>query len=51
MSDTPTINSSTYSVRLFMPHGNPDGLRFIDQPNWSGDGGALSRMVYEEILT
>lgn len=37
----PQSNASAYSVRLFMPHGDPDGLRIIDQPNWSGVGVAF----------
>gem|GEM_PF-6406529 len=31
-------NKLAYTVRLFMPHGDTDGLRVIDQPNWSGVG-------------
>jgi hypothetical protein len=43
------FNSSAYSVRLFMPHGDPDGLRIIDQPNWSGVGVAFPRGAYKEV--
>lgn len=42
-------NSAAYSVRLFMPHGDPDGLRIIDQPNWSGVGVAFPRGAYREV--
>lgn len=43
------FHSSAYSVRLFMPHGDPDGLRIIDQPNWSGVGVAFPRGAYKEV--
>ena len=32
-----------------MPHGDPDGLRVIDQPNWSGVGVAFPRSAYKEV--
>jgi hypothetical protein len=44
-----TFTTSAYSVRLFMPHGDPDGLRIIDQPNWSGVGVAFPRGAYKEV--
>lgn len=43
------FNENAYSVRLFMPHGDPDGLRVIDQPNWSGVGIAFPRAAYKEV--
>jgi hypothetical protein len=44
-----SFNQAAYSVRLFMPHGDPDGLRIIDQPNWSGVGVAFPRGAYKEV--
>lgn len=32
-----------------MPHGDPDGLRVIDQPNWSGVGIAFPRAAYKDV--
>lgn len=32
-----------------MPFGDPDGLRIIDQPNWSGIGVAFPRGSYREV--
>ncbi|MBE7496852.1 MAG: GIY-YIG nuclease family protein [Verrucomicrobiaceae bacterium] len=43
------FNELAYTVRLFMPHGDPDGLRVIDQPNWSGVGVAFPRAAYREV--
>lgn len=45
----PSFNEKAYSVRLFMPQGEPDGLRVIDQPNWSGIGIAFPRAAYREV--
>jgi hypothetical protein len=44
-----SFTPAAYSVRLFMPHGDPDGLRLIDQPNWSGIGVAFPRGAYKEV--
>lgn len=49
MINSASFNTSAYSVRLFMPHGDPDGLRLIDQPNWSGVGIAFPRGAYKEV--
>ncbi len=43
------FNEHAYTVRLFMPHGDPDGLRVIDQPNWSGVGVAFPRAAYKAV--
>ncbi|MDB6170826.1 MAG: putative domain nuclease [Chthoniobacteraceae bacterium] len=43
------FNENAYTVRLFLPHGDPDGLRVIDQPNWSGVGVAFPRSAYKEV--
>lgn len=32
-----------------MPFGDPDGLRIIDQPNWSGIGVAFPRGAYRDV--
>ncbi len=32
-----------------MPFGDPDGLRIIDQPNWSGVGVAFPRGAYRDV--
>jgi hypothetical protein len=49
MNSADIFSSTAYSVRLFMPHGDPDGLRIIDQPNWSGVGVAFPRGAYKEV--
>jgi hypothetical protein len=32
-----------YTIRIFVPDGNPEGLRIIDQMNWTGRCIALPR--------
>ncbi len=32
-----------------MPFGDPDGLRIIDQPNWSGIAVAFPRGAYRDV--
>lgn len=32
MSDRP------FSIKIFLPNGQPDGLRIVDKSNWTGRG-------------
>jgi hypothetical protein len=32
-----------YSIKIFLPGGDPDGLRTIEKSNWSGAGIVLGR--------
>lgn len=34
-----------YSVKIFVPDGDPDGLRFIEKTNWSGSGVTYPRAL------
>jgi hypothetical protein len=43
------FNQDAYTVRIFMPFGDPDGLRIIDQPNWAGIGVAFPRGAYRDV--
>lgn len=36
-------NALPFSVRIFLPTGNPEGLRIIEKSNWSGVGLAFPR--------
>jgi hypothetical protein len=36
-----------YSIRLFLPDGEPEGLKLIDKTNWSGRGVVCPRSLYE----
>ncbi|WP_018124597.1 GIY-YIG nuclease family protein [Desulfovibrio oxyclinae] len=43
--------SIPYSIRMFLPDGDPDGLRLIEKSNWTGMGVVFSRSGYKEALT
>ena len=38
-----------FSVKLFMPSGQPEGLRIIEKSNWSGQGVAFPRASHAEV--
>ncbi len=42
-------NNSGYSIRIFVPEGNPDGLRLIEKSNWTGLGVVFARSDYKEV--
>lgn len=37
-----------YSIRIFLPGGDPDGLRLIEKSNWSGVGLVIPRALFTE---
>src|SRR5712691_975515 len=38
-----------YTIRIFVPDGNPEGLRVIDRMNWTGLGIAFPREEWPKI--
>jgi hypothetical protein len=38
-----------YTIRIFVPDGNPEGLRIIDRMNWTGLGIAFCREDWPKI--
>jgi hypothetical protein len=40
--------SQPYTIRLFVPNGNPDQLKVIDKMNWTGVGLEISRSAWSE---
>ena len=38
-----------FSVRIFIPTGEPEGLRFIEKSNWTGQGLFFPRAIYSEV--
>lgn len=43
-------NALPYSVRIFLPTGNPEGLRVIEKSNWSGIGLAFPRSRLKAVI-
>ncbi len=40
--------SKPYSIKVFLPGGDPDGLRIIEKSNWSGIGLVVPRPLFAE---
>jgi hypothetical protein len=43
------IVAEPYTIRIFVPDGNPEGLRIIDRMNWTGLGIAFPREDWPKI--
>jgi hypothetical protein len=37
-----------YSIKIFLPGGDPDGIRTIEKSNWSGAGLVVPRAMMAE---
>ncbi|MCX5977398.1 MAG: GIY-YIG nuclease family protein [Coprothermobacterota bacterium] len=44
------MNKTTtgYSVRIFIPSGEPEGLRIVEESNWTGQGLVFPRLLFSE---
>lgn len=40
--------SKPYSIKIFLPGGDPDGVRLIEKSNWSGAGLMIPRALFSE---
>ena len=40
-----------FSVRIFIPSGEPEGLRLIEKSNWTGQGHVFPHSLYKEVRT
>jgi hypothetical protein len=38
-----------FSVRIFLPHGDPEGVRIIEKSNWTGCGLVFPRTLFNEV--
>lgn len=43
------IDKDAFSLRIFFPSGDPEGLRFITKPLWTGQGIVFPRAIYEDV--
>ena len=41
--------SGAYTIRIFVADGDPEGLRIIDQLNWTGLGAAFPRHRWPDL--
>lgn len=47
----PDIQLRPFSIRIFVPDGDPDGLRLVDKSNWTGVGVVFNRTNYKQVVT
>ena len=39
-----------FSIRIFVPDGDPDGLRLVEKSNWTGLGVVFNRTIYRQSV-
>jgi hypothetical protein len=44
----PPADSVGYSIRIFLPDGNPNGIKVVEKSNWSGRGIVFPRVLFPE---
>ena len=42
--------AAPFTIRIYVPDGDPDGVRVIDRMNWTGRGVAFPRDVWERAI-
>ena len=42
------MNSTSYTIRIFVPDGDPEGIRIIDRMNWTGKGIVFPRLKWSD---
>ena len=42
---------AAFLVHIFMPDGDPEGVRVIEKSNWSGEGLAFPRQLYSSKVS
>lgn len=41
--------TKAFSVRIFIPSGEPEGLRLVEKSNWTGQGLVFPRALYADV--
>ncbi len=47
MSET---NQRPFSIKIFVPNGDPDGLRIVERSNWTGVGVVFNRTNFNQAI-
>lgn len=47
----PEQQQRPYSIRVFVPDGDPDGLRLVERSNWTGVGVVFKRTGYKQAAS
>jgi hypothetical protein len=43
----PKLQQRPFSIKMFVPDGDPDGLRIVEKSNWTGVGVVFNRTNYK----
>lgn len=46
----PDFQQRPFSIRMFVPDGDPDGLRMVEKSNWTGIGVVFKRTGYKQVV-
>jgi hypothetical protein len=46
----PDFEQRPFFIRVFVPTGDPDGLRIVEKSNWPGVGVVFNRTNYKEVV-
>jgi hypothetical protein len=46
----PEVHQRPFFIRVFVPTGDPDGLRIVEKSNWPGVGVVFNRTNYKEVV-
>lgn len=46
----PDFRQRPFFIRVFVPTGDPDGLRIVEKSNWPGVGVVFNRTNYKEVV-
>ena len=46
----PKAPQRPFSIRIFVPDGDPDGLRLVEKSNWTGLGVVFNRTIYRQSV-
>ncbi|MBI2825194.1 MAG: GIY-YIG nuclease family protein [Planctomycetia bacterium] len=47
----PDLPQRPFSIRIFVPDGNADGLRLVEKSNWTGVGVVFNRGIYKQVAS
>jgi hypothetical protein len=45
------IQHRPFSIKIFVPDGDPDGLRLVERSNWTGVGVVFNRTNYKQVVS
>jgi len=46
----PKLQQRPFSIKIFVPDGDPDGLRLVEKSNWTGIGVVFNRTTYKQVV-